>query len=60
MGLKIRLSEAKKIFEWQDVIDLLDEVGRHIDRQDAKIKELEEDKDELIMLLDIERRSKNG
>ena len=58
---KIRLADAKKIFEWQDVIDLLDEVGRYIDKQEEEIKVLQDDKDRLIKLLELEKRSsQNG
>ena len=52
----VRLENAKKDFDWQDVVDLIDEVGRELDRKDKRISELEQSNAELIMLLDIERR----
>ena len=52
----VKLENAKKDFDWQDVIDLIDEVGRGMDRKNKRISELEQSNAELIMLLDIERR----
>ena len=52
----VKLENAKKDFDWQDVIDLIDEVGREMDRKNKRISELEQSNAELIMLLDIERR----
>lgn len=38
----VRLDEPKKTFDWQDVIDMMDEVGRQLDKKDKRISELEE------------------
>lgn len=53
--------DPRQVFEWQDVVDFIDDIGREIDKKDNIIKDLQQRNDELILLLDIERRrNKNG
>jgi len=59
MDLKIRLDEAKKVLEWDDVINLIDEVKKYIVAQEKEIADLRQRNDALVLLLEIERRSKN-
>ena len=53
---KIRLSEALKIIEAQDLTDIVDRALREYNKLEAENKDLKERNDELILLLDIERR----
>jgi len=55
-SLKVRLEEAKKDFDWQDLLDLLDEFRRASDKDKKTIMELEEGNQGMVMLLDISRR----
>lgn len=50
--------EPRRIFEWQDVVDFIDDIGREIDKRDKEIEDLKQRNDELVMLLDIEKRRK--
>lgn len=56
MSIKVRLENAKKDFDWQDVVDLIDEVGREIDRKDKTIAELDESLQQWILLYDIAQK----
>lgn len=51
--------DPRKVFEWQDVVDFVDDIGRYIDKQEKTIKDLQQRNDELVMLLDIEKRRNN-
>ena len=55
MGFRL-IREPRRIFEWQDVVDFIDDIGREIDKRDKEIKDLKQRNDELVMLLDIEKR----
>lgn len=54
MDFKMYFREKK--YDLQDVYDFFDEFHRTVEKQEKRIKELEQDKDELILLLDIEKR----
>ncbi|HEY5586685.1 MAG TPA: hypothetical protein VIK78_19625 [Ruminiclostridium sp.] len=55
-SLKVRLEEAKKDFDWQDLLDLLDEFRRASDEDKKTIMELEEGNQGMVALLNISRR----
>jgi hypothetical protein len=52
----VKLDEPKKNFDWQDVQDLMDEVGRHIDGLKKTIMELEEGNQGWILLDELRRK----
>lgn len=54
--LIVRLEEAKKNFDWQDLVDLIDQFVREAEKQEEIIKKFEKEKDEWILLDDIKRR----
>jgi hypothetical protein len=54
--LIVRLEEAKKNFDWQDLVDLIDQFVREAEKQEETIKKFEEEKNEWILLNDINRR----
>lgn len=58
-NLMVQLENAKRTFDWQDLIDLLDDFVRESEKMEKKLGEREKDIGEYITQLDIKNKEIN-